>query len=681
MLRYLTIFGVALAVRLAHLWQMRASPLFGVLMGDSRSYDEWARRIAGGEWIGREVFYQAPIYPYFLGAVYTIAGHHLFAVRVLQAALGSLACVFLALAGERFFSRRVGLIAGIALALYAPAIFFDGLIQKSTLDVLLICLALWLLARGDWWWTGVAIGALTLTRENAIVFTAVIAAWAAFATRDRARAIGAFLLGVTVVVLPVAIRNSLVGGGFYVTTSQFGPNFYIGNNPRADGSYASLRYGRGAPEYERQDATEIAERAAGRSLTPSEVSSYWRDKALDFVIGRPGDWLALVGRKTLLLLNRTELVDTESQESHAEWSLPLRVLSWAGHFGILVPLAVAGMILSWPHRARLVPLYAMLLVYGASVVLFYVFARYRYPLVPLLILFAAAGIVDIWERPRLAPLALAAALFVAVVANVPVTTPAINLAVTENNLGSALQSDGRVDDAIAHYRRAIALRPEYAPAYSNLASALKSKGQVSDAIAAYEQALRVQPDYPEADYNLGNALFEAGRGDEAIAHYNRAQSIPGAAADLHNNLGIALMAGGKSAEAIAEFRQAVRADPQSAQAHRNLGDALAASGARVEGLEHFRRAVELRPSDAALRYDLGSALLEAGSLPDAITELHEALRLDPKSVAAHNNLGIALGTQGRLAEAIAEFDKALALDPDFADAQRNRATAIAMRPK
>ena len=55
-----------------------------------------------------------------------------------------------------------------------------------------------------------------------------------------------------------------VGGGFYVTTSQFGPNFYIGNNPGADGTYQSLRFGRGAPEYERQDATELAERALGR---------------------------------------------------------------------------------------------------------------------------------------------------------------------------------------------------------------------------------------------------------------------------------------------------------------------------------------------------------------------------------------------------------------------------------
>ena len=48
-------------------------------MGDSRGYDEWARRIAGGDWLGHEVFYQAPLYPYLLGVIYAIAGRHLLA--------------------------------------------------------------------------------------------------------------------------------------------------------------------------------------------------------------------------------------------------------------------------------------------------------------------------------------------------------------------------------------------------------------------------------------------------------------------------------------------------------------------------------------------------------------------------------------------------------------------------
>src|SRR5438034_7579853 len=157
----LAIFATALAVRLVHVWQIRASPFFSVLMGDSRGYDDWAQRIAGGDWIGREVFYQAPLYPYLLGVIYAIGGRSLLLVRVIQAVIGSASCVLLGLAASRLFSRRAvlrqaqdgpepgrraGVVAGLMLALYAPAIFVDGLLQKSVLDVFFICLASWLIA-------------------------------------------------------------------------------------------------------------------------------------------------------------------------------------------------------------------------------------------------------------------------------------------------------------------------------------------------------------------------------------------------------------------------------------------------------------------------------------------------------------------------------------------------------
>src|SRR5258708_33555699 len=101
-----------------------------------------------------------------------------------------------------------------------------------------------------------------------------------------------------------------------------------------------------------------------------------------------------MGRKTALLWNASEMLDTESQEAHAEWSWPLRLGGVIGHFGVLVPLAVLGLVVTWPMRSRLWILHAMTVAYAASVVLFYVFARYRYPLVPLLIVFAAAGVVE-----------------------------------------------------------------------------------------------------------------------------------------------------------------------------------------------------------------------------------------------------------------------------------------------
>src|SRR5262245_21969649 len=200
----LVIAALAFAVRLVHVLQIRSTQYFSVLLGDARGYDEWAQRIAGGEWWGHDVFYQAPLYPYFLGVIYSIAGRNLLLVRLVQAAIGSASCVLVALAASRLISRRAGIAAGVMLALYAPAIFFDGLLQKSVLDVFFVSLALYFIARiltvrlkadptydhdrrgrpqpalqvpralpatSLWLALGLAIGALSLTRENALVFT------------------------------------------------------------------------------------------------------------------------------------------------------------------------------------------------------------------------------------------------------------------------------------------------------------------------------------------------------------------------------------------------------------------------------------------------------------------------------------------------------------------------------
>jgi len=687
------IFAVALALRLVHLWQMRGTPYFSTLMGDGRGYDQWAQRLAAGDWIGTEVFYQAPLYPYVLGVVYAVAGPDLMAVRVVQAVLGSLSAVLVGYAATRLVCTRAGVMAGAILALYAPAIFFDGLIQKSVLDVFFVAAALAAIAalatgahdrKRLWFGLGATLGCLSLTRENALVLVAVLAAWAWFgaphARLRRAAALALFVAGLGVVLAPVALRNAAVGGGLYLTTSQFGPNFYIGNHDGADGSYAALKFGRGSPEYERIDATELAERAEQRALTPAEVSSYWTGRAVDFIVSQPGAWLRLMGRKAALLVNAEEALDTESQASHAEWSWPLRVLGPVTHFGVLVPLALIGVWVTWPDRRRLWVLYAMGLALAAATLAFYVFARYRYPLVPLLVIAAAAALVGlrraIAARPRAQTVGVfAGAAVMAAVCHLPLLSPTRSRAITETNLGVALHEDGRVDEAVARYRRALEIQPDYVPAFNNLGVSLRAQGKVDDAIRVYGEGLRVRDDYPDLHYNLANALLQVNRGAEAVVHLRRAGRDDPASAGVHNNLGTALAEQGRLDEAAAEFQQAIALEPHSARAHRNLGNVLASLGRRDQALMHLQRAVTLTPDDPETHYDLGVAMLEAGDLDRAVEAFTRALAGRPGYVEAHNNLGIALGSQGRLHDAIAQFEAALRLRPGFPDAVRNLAMA------
>ncbi|MDO8681513.1 MAG: tetratricopeptide repeat protein [Acidobacteriota bacterium] len=732
------VFVIAFVVRLVHIWQIKPSPFFDVLLGDAGGYDEWARRLAGGDWIGSDVFYQAPLYPYFLGVLYKLFGHDLLIVRICQAAIGSASCALLALAGGRLFSPRVGLIAGLALALYAPAVFFDALLQKSVLDMFFVCLSIWLVSRilagsstrASWIALGLAMGALALTRENALSFIAVIVVFAVvqkgsegfrgvlkgsdgfgkvrkgsnpsepFRTLQNHsepfrtfQNLGWFVVGLAVVLLPVAIRNYSVGGGLYLTTSQFGSNFYIGNHAGADGTYASIRFGRGAPEFERQDATEVAEQAVGRSLTPSEVSAYWTDRALLFITSQPAEWIALTGRKIRLLVNRSEMLDTESQESYAEWSWPLRIGGWIGHFGVLVPLALLGVMVTWPERRRLWILYAMAIAYAASVVMFYVFARYRYPLVPFLLLFAAAGVALPFDstfreylakcfaqgsrRWQLAAISIAVTIF----ANWPVLSSTLMMAITENNLGTALQDAKRYDEAVVHHERAVALQPDYAPAYNNLGAALRAAGRLDEAVAQYQKALALKPDFGNASYNLANALLERGQAGASVDEFRKAIQLTPDSVQAHNNLGIALAAKGDAAGAMAEFRAAIALDGTSVQAHRNLGNMLVDRGERAEGMAHLERAVQVAPGEADALFDIGSILLQEQDFKGAAGRFQAALQIKPDSPETLNNLGIAFANQGKIADALTYFERALSLRPNFNDARVNRDQARAVLKK
>jgi tetratricopeptide (TPR) repeat protein len=577
------------------------------------------------------------------------------------------------------------------LALYAPAIFFDGLVQKSVLDVFLLCLLLWLLtaSRPRWFGVGIVIGALSLTRENALVFVPLVTGWMWWRLRPtpaaRAPQIAVMLAGVGIVLLPTGLRNWKAGGEFQLTTAQFGPNFYIGNNARADGTYVPLRFGRGSPEYERSDATEIAERALGRPASPGEVSSYWTTRALHDIRTRPADWLALEARKLRLLLNATETIDTESQESHEDYSPLLWLLGHVANFGVLAPLAALGVWLTWSDRRRLWLLYGMIVVYALSVLAFYVVARYRLPLVPLLIVFAAAAIVrgrvtlTTWTPT---PATIACAIGVAVSAvfcNTPAASADAMRAVTYQNLGTALQTSGHLDDAAAAFERAVMLQPEYAPAHNGLGSVRRQQGRPDEAVAHLETALRLVPDFADARFNLANALREGGRPAEAIARYEELlRGVPDDV-DAHANLGVALAEAGRLDEAVGHFRRVVALTPQATKAHYNLGHSLLTQGNAGDAVDELSRAVQLDPLDVASREELGSAYLALQQFARAIEQFREAVRLSPRSAGAHNDLGIALGSAGNYDEAIEEFRAAFGVDPAFREAEANLNAAVTAR--
>src|SRR5687768_14676221 len=148
-----------------------------------------------------------------------------------------------------------------------------------------------------------------------------------------------FFIGMLVVLLPVGLRNLAVGGEFKLTTSQFGGNFFIGNNPSADGTYNSVRNQIRAPQFEGSDALRLAENALRRPLTPGEVSDYWFEQSRNYIQSNPAQWLRLLGKKWLLFWNVREIEDSDDFYLYQKWSWLLTVLAGFSHFGVLAPFA------------------------------------------------------------------------------------------------------------------------------------------------------------------------------------------------------------------------------------------------------------------------------------------------------------------------------------------------------
>ena len=81
---------------------------------------------------------------------------------------------------------------------------------------------------------------------------------------------------------------------------------------------------------------------------------------------------------------------------------------------------------------------------------------------------------------------------------------------------------GRLDEAIAQYRKVLKIQPDFAEAHNNLGNALKGRGQIEEAMAQYQEAVKIDPDLAEAHNNLGGSLMSQGRIDEAIEHFRQA---------------------------------------------------------------------------------------------------------------------------------------------------------------
>ncbi len=240
----------------------------------------------------------------------------------------------------------------------------------------------------------------------------------------------------------------------------------------------------------------------------------------------------------------------------------------------------------------------------------------------------------------------------------------------------ALLQAGRLDEAQAQCRNALAVDPDEANLLNVLGVCLLQLGKPELAVEILQQAERLAPGDAGMLANLGSALQAAGRGQDALRVLERAAAAMPRVADVHYNLGNLLRSIGRSEEAIAAFDRAIRLAPDHLRAIGNRGNALRDLGRQQESLADFELVAAVSPLDPAARFNRGVALQELGRVAEAIAEYEVVLRLRPDHAEAHHNLGLARKALGQREQALACFERALELRASYPEARAARGNIL-----
>jgi len=366
---------------------------------DAAEYDRLGLNLAKGNGLKDEFLsHRMPLYPAFLALCYLIWGHSYVAVRLVQSLLGTLTCLFVYLAARRVAGDGLARIALFVAAVYPPLIrysYFGGpaFLLSETLFIFFLSLGVLVLLL---WWTddqrqlallaigGLILGVAQLVRPVLLLAPVFVGLWLIIFVRDgrfamrwsgrlgRAIIFAVCFLAPTV---PWAVRNFQAHGAVILATTNGGAAFLGGNNSAARGAWV--------PPHKNSD------------LDPAELEGLGElgrdrrqyEKAWAFLRAHPERILWLAARKILIQFSPFSEVEDG-------------VVSYNFGYGMVLPFVVLGALWGLVPGTRQPDLLiaAVLLALTSVAIVTMGDPRYRYPIEPLLMLFAARGLVGVRER-------------------------------------------------------------------------------------------------------------------------------------------------------------------------------------------------------------------------------------------------------------------------------------------
>jgi tetratricopeptide (TPR) repeat protein len=241
---------------------------------------------------------------------------------------------------------------------------------------------------------------------------------------------------------------------------------------------------------------------------------------------------------------------------------------------------------------------------------------------------------------------------------------------------------GRIDDAIAKYKRVIEVAPTLASAYVNLGALYYKQGKVAEAYDTFVEGTQKAPADRTLLSNAAAAAQQLGKSADALTYIDRALSVTPRDAALHALRSTTLRALNRNDEALAAIQQAVSLEPNEAKYQFSLGNLLYALARRDEAVAAYRTALQVDKNYLRAYYNLGAVLFELGRYDEALSAYNMALapieqsfakkeNVDPIHARAYANLGAIYVRQKQWQQAIDAYSKALRLEPANAYAHYN----------
>jgi hypothetical protein len=593
------VFAGVLVWRLAVLGRLTASPYLLPLRGDMHFYNDWAQSVLNGRTTDHLAFYGLPGYPYLLALLYKIFGYNPFVPGFIQAGLEAgtsvliyqLTLPLLLRSGSREIAsthgvsnsrtlnhaRFVALAAALAWAFFVPAEAYAAILMPTAWFVFAFWLVVWRIFkkesgpnREECLLLGLLIGISAMAVATILILVLLILVALLIKPNDGVKDTPTRALTVRVAILlaaiglgtsPAWIHNYFIGRDPVFLSAHSGINFWIGNNPSANGYPhfpPGLRAGQAAML---QDSITQAELAAGHPLKRSEVSAYWSGKARNYITTNFGSWLKSLVLKVRNFWNAFQYDDLSIITVLRDEGVIFPGL----YFGVVAALAIPGMLLAWSLVPQSRWIIAAIALSMLALLTVFVTERYRIVAVPGLLILAAFGLSLFWQACRKNQLRTVAIYLALVVGSTifvawPQRNPSLWALDAYNSGWQALESNHL---PLAEQKLAIAYA--YVPTNSETIFALGNlrlaEGKLEQAQSFYDAALTIDPQHRGALNNLGVMALTAGRYDAAENWLRRAQEVDPRNAKTHYLLAQVLLARRDLENARKEIDRAIELDP------------------------------------------------------------------------------------------------------------------------